>query len=94
MGQYPGAKNLILDLSILKGDLSYQHFKRESLQAAMDLLSSGCYIASLDLADAYYAISVAEEDRKFLRLRWEGQLYQYTCLPNGLTQAPRISQKF
>lgn len=29
-------------------------------------------MASLDLADAYYSIPVAEEDRKFLRLRWGG----------------------
>lgn len=29
------------------------------------------------------------EDRKFLRFKWEDKLYQYTCLPNGLAQAPR-----
>lgn len=84
-----GKYRMILDLSVLKGDLTYQHFKMENLQTAIDLMSPGCFMASLDLADAYYSIPVAEEDRKFLRLRWEGQLYQYTCLPNGLAQAPR-----
>lgn len=84
---------MILDLSNLKGDLRYQHFKMESLQTAIDLMTPGCYMASLDLADAYYSVPVAESDRKFLRLRWEGQLYQYTCLHNGLAQAPRNFNK-
>ena len=28
-------------------------------------------------------------DRKYLRFYWEDQLYQFTCLPNGLAEAPR-----
>lgn len=32
---------MILDLSILKGDLTYQHFKMERLQTALDLLNPG-----------------------------------------------------
>lgn len=84
-----GKFRMILDLSVIKGDLTYQHFKMEHLQTAIDLMTPGCFMASLDLADAYYSIPVVKEDRKFLRLRWEGQLFQYTCLPNGLAQAPR-----
>lgn len=86
----PNGKYLmILDLSKFKGDLTYKHFKMESLQTAVDLMTPGCCMASLDLADAFYAIPIAQTDRKYLRFRWEGQLYQYTCLPNGLAQAPR-----
>ena len=32
-------------------------------------------------------------DRKYLRFYWNGHLYEYTCLPNGLTTAPRIFTK-
>lgn len=86
----PNAKyHMILDPSILKGDLSYPHFKMENLQTALDLMTPGCFMASLGLADAFYSIPIEEGYRKFLRLRWEGQLLQYTCLPNGLAQAPR-----
>lgn len=60
----------------------------DSLQTVLDLISPA-YMASLDLADAYYSIPVSEMDRKYLRLKWKGNLYQYTCLPNGLAQAPR-----
>lgn len=84
-----GKFRMILDLSALKGEMIYQHFKMNSLQTVMDLISPGAYMASLDLADAYYSVPVATQDRKFLRLRWKGKLYQYTCLPNGLAQAPQ-----
>ncbi|XP_067664507.1 uncharacterized protein [Haliotis asinina] len=46
-------------------------------------------MASIDLRDAYYSVPIAEEHRKFLRFEWQGILYEYTCLPNGLACAPR-----
>ena len=46
-------------------------------------------MASVDLKDAYYSIPVCFEDRKYLRFLWRGALYQFTCLPNGLAEAPR-----
>lgn len=87
-----GKVRLILDLSDLKVDLEYQHFKMENLQTAIDLCVPGCFLGSLDLSDAYYSVPIQEEDRRYLRFRWEGVLYQYTCLPNGLAQAPRKFQ--
>lgn len=61
----------------------------ENLQTAVDLCSPGCFMGSLDLSDAYYSVPILEEDRKFLRFRWNDKLFQYTCLPNGFAQAPR-----
>ena len=49
-------------------------------------------MASIDLKDAYYSIPVAKEDRKFLMFQWKGT-YQFTCLSNGLSSAPRIFTK-
>lgn len=48
-----GKFRMILDLSDIKADLTYNHFKMESLQTAMDTMQRGGYIASLDLADAF-----------------------------------------
>ena len=45
-----------------------------------------------DLKDAYYSISMAEEDRKFLMFEWKGQYYHYTRLPNGLSSAKDFHQ--
>ena len=46
-------------------------------------------MASIDMKDAYYSIPVKSEDRKYLRFKWEDQFYEFTCLPNGLSCAPR-----
>ena len=50
-------------------------------------------MAPVDLKDAYYSIPIAEEDRKLLMFQWKGKYYQFTCLPNGLSSAPRIFTK-
>ena len=88
-----GKHRLILDLSDLNDSVTYRHFKMESLQTAIDMVQQGCYMGSLDLSDAYYSIPVVEGDRKLLRFNWRGELYQFTCLPNGLAQAPRTFTK-
>ena len=36
---------------------------------------------------------IRSSDKKFLRFIWEGELYEFTCLPNGLPCAPRIFTK-
>ena len=50
-------------------------------------------MASIYLTDAYYTVSVAPEHRIYLRFMWDGKLFQYTCLPNGLSSAPRYFTK-
>ena len=46
-------------------------------------------MASVDIKDAYYSIPVKNEDQKHLRFKWEDHFYEFTCLPNGLSCAPR-----
>lgn len=43
----------------------------------------------LDLKDAYYSVPVNPQHKKYLRF----EFYEFTCLPNGLASAPRVSQK-
>lgn len=56
-------------------------------------MKKNCYMASIDLKDAYYTVPVALEHRKYLRFFWRNRLFQYTCLPNGLASAPRYFTK-
>lgn len=88
-----GGVRIILNLKSLNENVHYQHFKMENLQLALGLIEENYFMASVDLKDAYYSVSIAPEYRKFLRFIWNGRLYQYTCLPNGLTSAPRIFTK-
>ena len=84
---------IILDLTELNESVVYQHFKMDSLNTAINLMSKNCYMASIDWKDAYYSFSIATSYRKFLCFEWRGQLYHFTCFPNGLSSAPRLFTK-
>ena len=88
-----GAFRMIPNLKPLNKFVNYHHFKMDTFRTALKLVRSGCFMASVDLKDAYYSIPIAEEDRKLLMFQWKGKYYQFTCLPNGLSSAPRISTK-
>ena len=53
------------------------------------LLLPNCFMASVDLKDAYYSVPIKASDRKLVSFKWKEQTYQFTCLPNGLSCAPR-----
>ena len=88
-----GSYRLILNLKNLNQFVQYHHFKMENLKSAITLMSPNCYMASIDLKDAYYSVSIDTNHRKYLRFIWKNQLFQFTCLPNGLSSAPRIFTK-
>ncbi|CAB4007500.1 Transposon Tf2-6 poly [Paramuricea clavata] len=50
-------------------------------------------MACIDLKDAYYLVPVAKQHQKFLKFTWKGRLYQFTCLAQGLSSAPRLFTK-
>ena len=37
----------------------------------------------------FFSIPVNESDRKYVRFTWNGPLYQFTCLAQGLSTCPR-----
>ena len=85
-----GAFRVILNLQCFNEFVQYYHFNMDTLESAIRLMKPGCFMASIDLKDAYYSGPVAEEDHKYLKFIFNGTLYKYTCLPNGLSSAPRI----
>jgi len=88
-----GGVRIILNLKHLNQFVEYEHFKMENLNTVLGLIEKNCLMASIDLEDAYYSVNVNENDRKYLRFIWKSKLYEFTCLPNGLTSAPRIFTK-
>ena len=82
-----GSFRTILNLSQLNKSVEYHKFKMETLDSIIKLMRPNCFMASLDLKDAYYSVPIATEDRLFLRFFWGDNLFQYTCFPNGLTSA-------
>ena len=69
--------------------MEYHHFKMDSLTNIIRIMERGCYMASIDIKDAYFSFAINSHDQKFLCFQWENCTYQFTCLPNGLSSAPR-----
>ena len=88
-----GNYRMILNLKCFNENVSKHHFKMEYLQSAVRLMKPGCYMASVDLKDAYCSVPIHQSHQKFLKFAWRGKLFQFTCLPNGLSSAPRCFTK-
>ena len=84
---------VILNLKDLNPYVVYSHFKMDSLVSILPLITPGCWFASLDLLNAYFSVPVCPSDRRWFRFRWRDEVYQYTCLPQGLSSAPRTFTK-
>ncbi|PFX19912.1 Pro-Pol polyprotein [Stylophora pistillata] len=84
---------MILNLKELNQFIVYWHFKMDSLKTVTELMTQGCFMASVDIRDPYYTVPIAIEHQKYLKFMWRDKLYQHTCLPNGLASAPRIFTK-
>ena len=80
---------MTLNLKSLNKFVAYHHFKMDTFQTAVKLIRPGCFMASVDLRDAYYSIPIASEDSKIFMFKWQGSYF----LPNGLSCAPRIFTK-
>ena len=50
-------------------------------------------MASIDLMDANFSVTVGQQDWKLLRFSWQGQVCEFQCLPSGLSSAPQVLQR-
>ncbi|XP_066600758.1 uncharacterized protein [Prorops nasuta] len=88
-----GKDRFILNLKFLNQFVAKEHFKMEDLRTAVALTFPKDFIASIDLKDAYFLIALSKESRKYVRFRFRDSLFEFTCLPFGLSSAPYIFTK-
>ncbi|CAJ0967008.1 unnamed protein product [Ranitomeya imitator] len=92
-----GSLRTIVNLRKLNRSVINYSFKMESVSSAIKMLFPDCFMAAIDLKDAYYHVPIHRDYQKFLRVAVfvQGQLkhYQYAALPFGLSIAPRIFTK-
>ena len=88
-----GEHRLVLNLEQLNKYIPYKHFKLENFEQAIQLVNKGDFLASIDLQHAYYSVKVAVEHQRFLCFTWQGVIYQFTCMPNGIAEGPRLFTK-
>ena len=65
----------------------------ENLNSVLDLLNGGEFITTIDLKDAYFTVPIHPNHSKYLRFEWDSRLFEFTCLPFGLSSAPRVFTK-
>ena len=55
----------ILNLKKLNEHMPYTHFKIETIYSILTIITPNCYMAKLDIKDAYYSIPILEEHKKY-----------------------------
>ncbi len=83
----------IVNLKALNKFVRYEHFKMEGLETVKNLVRKGDWMVKLDLKDAYLTVPILPAHQKFLRFVWRKRFYQFSCLPFGLSSAPRLFTK-
>ena len=78
---------MILNLKRLNKNMPYIPFKMETM--TLTLVTPNCYMAKIDIKDAYYSVLILPEYQKYLKFYFRGKLYQFIWLPNGLYSGPR-----
>lgn len=88
-----GKYRFILNLKTLNKWVKSEHFKLEDIRTACNLMFPGCYMAKIDLKDAYFALSINEGHRQYLCFRFKDKTYQFNVMPFGLCSAPLVFTK-
>ena len=88
-----GERHPIVNLKGLNRFIPHIHFKMEGTQSLRDIVLPGDFMIKLDLKDAYFSIPIHPSHWKFLTFRWKQTFFQFTCLPFGLSSAPRVFTK-
>ena len=61
----------VINLKPLNQYIQNIHFKMENIQMALNLISPGDFMVSLDLKNAYFNIPIFSLHRKYLRFIWK-----------------------
>ena len=71
----------VIDLSLLNQYINKQHFKMETVKSVRQSIMANDWAVSIYLTDAYIHVPIHPISRKYLRLVYEHQIFQYTALP-------------
>ena len=65
----------------------------ESLKQALHMVRQDCFMASIDIKDAFYSVPINEDYRKYLKFTWDRGFLQFCAMPNGYCDAMRLFTK-
>ena len=73
-----GGTRLILNLKELNEFIRYEHFKMDGINTIINMVTRNCFMATIDLKDAYYSVGISRLFQKFSNLNGKKN---YTVLP-------------
>ena len=65
----------------------------DSIHTCIALMKHNCFMASLDLQDAFYSIPIDRKTKKFFKFEFIDKLFRFTALPMGYARSPLIFTK-
>jgi hypothetical protein len=65
----------------------------ETIREVSQMTDPNDYLVSIDLSDAFLHIGLQQDSRRFLRLKWKDQMYQYRTVPFGLASSSYVFTK-
>ena len=69
-----GTVRPILNLKKLNSYITNSHFKMDAIRTILGLVTPNCWMASLDLKDAYYSVRIHPNFQKYLKFTYNGTL--------------------
>lgn len=88
-----GSRRPVFNLKALNAFVTLHKFRLENLGTVRTLIQPRDFLIKIDLKDAYFSLPIHADDRKYLVFQWEEKLYEFKCLPFGLSSAPYIFTK-
>ena len=88
-----GSVRPVVNLRPLNKFVAKKKFKMENSAVLRDLIKPKDWMTSIDLKDTFLSVPMAAHHWKLLRFMCGGRLYEFQCLPFGLTSAPRTLTK-
>ena len=75
-----GTFRLILNLKQWNSFVSYHHFKMETIHSILAMITPNCWMASVDLTDAYYSVRIHPSYQRYLKFIYNGVFVCLYCL--------------
>ena len=47
----------------------------DSIRTIINMVTRNCFMATIDLKDTYYSVSVSRQFQRFLKFKWKDNLY-------------------